>query len=197
MLAIRVNVWLDGRMTRTTETVNPLPYEVELVREDERVVEVTVRAVEGAELTYMHVRSAMQAVLDLLPRYSTEQQQRRLRVQHERNAHVHGMLRSGELRLPPRETEALLNAYARADGRVTDDYLAHLAVAYAAAALEHRDVSQKLSEALGRPLQTIKGHVMRARKEGFLTATVEGREGGEATDKALALAGGGDPNLAH
>lgn len=168
-------------MARTTESINPALYEIALVKDGERVVEVTIRAVEGAELDPGHIREATQAVIrHLRPRRGAETRQRRQRETIE------------ELHLPAHEMDALIAAHETADGRVTAEYLSSLAVAYAATARDHRDVSLKLSVALGRPLQTIKGHLMRARKEGFLSATVEGREGGEATQKAhdvLAAAG--------
>lgn len=89
-----------------------------------------------------------------------------------------------ELGLPVHEMRALLDAHDVAEGRVTDVYLARLALAYEIAARDHRDVSARLAAALNRPLQTVKGHLVRARKEGLLSPAPEGREGGVATPKA-------------
>lgn len=81
--------------------------------------------------------------------------------------------------------EVMVDAYNRGSGKVTDEYLARLAVAYAELAPQRRDVSTALADALGKPIPTVKGHIMRARKEKhFLTEAIDGREGGEATDKA-------------
>ena len=87
----------------------------------------------------------------------------------------------------------LIAASDQAEGRVTDLYLARLADAYETAVSDHRDVSTRLAEALDRPLQTVKGHLMRARKDGFLTPTLEGREGGQTTSKAKDLIVAGPP----
>jgi hypothetical protein len=168
-------------MTRTTEQINPVPYEIELVRDGDKVVEINIRAVPGAELTHVEVRSAMQAALRRVPRG------RPLRVGHvgerrrlfDRQANL-----IEELGLPTHEMCQLLDAYDLADGRVTESYLARLAMAYGVAARDHRDVSLRIAAALNRPLQTVKGHLVRARKEGFLSPAPEGREGGEATSKA-------------
>jgi len=170
-------------MTRTTEQINPVPYEIDLVRDGEKVVEINIRAVPGAELTHMEVRGAMQAALRRVPRG------RELRG----GPHAHGRRRLfdrqaaliEELDLPLHEMRQLLDAYDVAEGRITEVYLARLALAYEVAARDHRDVSLRIAAALNRPLQTVKGHLVRARKEGFLSpSTVEGREGGEATSKA-------------
>lgn len=81
--------------------------------------------------------------------------------------------------------QAMVDAYARSGGKITDEYLARLAVAYAELVPQRRDVSTALADALGKPVPTVKGHIMRARKEKhFLTEAVDGKEGGEATDKA-------------
>lgn len=179
---------------RTSETINPVQYEIELVREGDRVVEVNISAVEGAELTFAQVRNAMQAVLDHL-----RPTRQRFDESDPRGLRPRGRSRtavaSESLGLPQPQIHALIRAYEMGDGRVTDEYLARLAVAYANAAPGTRDVSMRLANALGRPIQTVKGHIMRARKEGFLTETVEGREGGEATRRALDLIPPGELDL--
>jgi hypothetical protein len=85
------------------------------------------------------------------------------------------------------EVAPLADAYNRGNGRVTDEYLAMLAVAYERLAPGRRDVSTTIARGLGKPLQTVKGHIMRARTSGFLTEAVEGKEGGKATPKAHSL----------
>ncbi|MDQ2628324.1 MAG: hypothetical protein M3Y90_15185 [Actinomycetota bacterium] len=81
----------------------------------------------------------------------------------------------------------MVDAYNKAKGRITDEYLARLAVAYGELAPRRRDVSTALADILNKPVPTVKGHIMRARREGFLTDADEGKEGGEATDKAREL----------
>lgn len=83
--------------------------------------------------------------------------------------------------------QAMVESYNNAKGRITDDYLARLAVAYAELAPARRDVSTALADALDKPVPTVKGHIMRARREGFLSEAEDGKEGGEATDKAREL----------
>ena len=63
-----------------------MPYEVELVRDGDKVVEVTIRALPDAELTAIHVRTAMQAVITRLPRGTSEQASRRTPVGRNRIA---------------------------------------------------------------------------------------------------------------
>lgn len=170
-------------MTRTTEQVNPLPYEVELVRDGEKVVEINIRAVPGEELTHIDVRSAMQAVLRRVPRRHGEPLMRPGRHPRRRLSDRQADL-IAELELPAGEMRAVLDAYDLAEGRITEVYLARLALAYEIAARDHRDVSLRIAAAMNRPLQTVKGHLTRARKEGYLSPTVEGREGGVATEMA-------------
>jgi hypothetical protein len=89
-----------------------------------------------------------------------------------------------------KSVEKTIAAYQSGNGRVSDQYLAQLAVAYEELVPEGRDVSTKLAAALGKPLPTVKGHIMRARREGFLTEAAESKEGGEATDKAREVLAG-------
>jgi hypothetical protein len=178
-------------MNTTREKINPVPYEVELVRDGDKVVEVTIRALPDAELTAVHVRTAMPAIVARLPRNPSEQAARRTQVG--RNDIARYTAAVEELELPAFKMAMLIAAYEQAEGRVTDLYLARLADAYETAARDHRDVSTRMAEALDRPLQTIKGHLMRARKDGFLTSTLEGREGGQTTSKAKDLIVAGAP----
>lgn len=95
------------------------------------------------------------------------------------------------MRMPTRTGAAavrgMVESYNKANGRITDDYLARLAVAYAELAPHRRDVSTALADALDKPVPTVKGHIMRARREGFLTEAEDGKEGGETTGKARDL----------
>lgn len=97
-----------------------------------------------------------------------------------------------EYRMPVRLTAVndLVESYAKANGRITDDYLARLALAYAQLAPRRRDVSTALADVLDKPVPTVNGHIMRARREGFLTEAVDGKEGGEATPKAVRVIAG-------
>jgi hypothetical protein len=168
---------------RIAETINPVPYSIEVIRDGDAVVEVSITAVEGQELGPAQIRAAMNAVLDHMRpagepaavfagTLQREQMRRRYRQQMEEASELPQM-------------KALADAYEAGAGRVTDLYLAQLAVVYAELAPQHRNVSMRIATALSKPLQTIKGHLMRARKEGYLSETVEGREGGQATKKAL------------
>jgi len=170
-------------MKRTTEQINPVGYEVDLVRDGEKVVEINIRAVPGAELTHLEVRGAIQAALRRVPRGREMRggHGRERRPLFDRQADL-----IEELGLPTHEMRQLLDAHDVAEGRITEVYLARLALAYEVAAREHRDVSLRIAAALNRPLQTVKGHLVRARKEGYLSPSPgEGREGGAATSKAL------------
>lgn len=89
--------------------------------------------------------------------------------------------------------DAVVAAHNKGPG-VTDEYLARLSVAYEELAPQGRGVSTALADALGSKVPTVKGHLMRARREGFLTQAIEGKEGGEATPKALALVRDLTPN---
>lgn len=80
----------------------------------------------------------------------------------------------------------MVAAYRVGDGRITDKYLASLAAAYADLA-DRRDVSTALALALELPAPTVKGHLMRARRQGFLSKTDQGKRGGSITDKTKEL----------
>jgi hypothetical protein len=147
------------------------PYVIEMGEEDGRLVQITVRAVNGGTLGYDEVREATRQILD-----------------HTRREHVRATV---PRRSAPSDSDAvrlMAEAYDRGNGRVTDEYLARLAVAYEEVVAEGRIVVAALSTSLNdKPIPTLKGHIMRARQAGFLTAAVSGREGGEATQKAREL----------
>lgn len=171
------------------------PYVIEKGEVDGRLVQVTVRAVEGGTLGYEEVREATRLVLDHLRRDQIDT------VKHRNRSHTVEERSSAETGLipPPRVVPesaadaltALVSISHQGRGsNILDEYLARLAIAYEELVPEGRGVSITLADALDKPLQTVKGHIMRARREGFLTPALEGREGGEATEKARALAGG-------
>lgn len=142
------------------------PYEVVVGRDGDRLVEVTIRAVGGAELTLSTLNTAFRTVLEPLRRREVDK--RRLE-------------QTGVL-------EALGEAWERSGGEMTQEYLARLAVAYEeVAALPGRAITQTLADAIGKPAATVKGHVSRARKDGFISPTGMGRGGGSATDMARSV----------
>ena len=147
------------------EKLSP-PYEVELHREEGRLVEVVIRAVGGdGKLSYDELREATRSILDRVRRDSVPMMQ----------------IRAG---LPSKAAAKLITEYKAGEGTITDRYLSALSVAYEELAPQGRAVSVRLAAALGIPTATLKGHLVRAREDGFLTRAVPGREGGEATDKA-------------
>ncbi|MGY3553386.1 hypothetical protein [Williamsia sp. R60] len=153
------------------ETLNA-PYVIEKGEVDGRIVQVTIRAVEGSVLGYDEVREATRQVLDYL---------RRGQIHTVEAFHyAHSDAAASAL-------EALVTAYNSGKGRISDEYLARLAAAYEALTPEGRGVSTALADALGKPVPTVKGHIMRARRQGYLSEAIEGREGGEATRSAREL----------
>ncbi len=152
---------------RTTERIGP-PYELAVVRDNGLIVEVTIRATAG-ELTAADIQEATRALLE--------------RLDHP----VEPWAPTSVAAEIEQATADLAAIYHSSKGRVTSKYLALLAVVYAELAHDHRDVSTMLSEQLSIPLPTLKGHLMRARREGFLERTVQGRHGGEPTAQAFSV----------
>ncbi|MFR9802339.1 hypothetical protein ACL02T_08555 [Pseudonocardia sp. RS010] len=134
-------------------------------RDNGRLVEVTVKAVGDGELTLETLNAAFRTIMEPLRRSAV--QQRRAAGQAD------GLV-------------ALARAWDESGGEITDRYLAHLAVAYEQVSRVpgHRAVNETLADAIGRPVGTVKGHVLRARKAGFLSPTGMGRGGGAATEEA-------------
>lgn len=149
--------------------------------EDGRLVQITIRPTtddEDGQLGYDELLFAARQIQELA----------------RREYRMPAMLRSSR---GSAAVESMVEAYKRGGGKVTDEYLAWLAVAYGELAPERRDVSAALADALGKPLQTVKGHIMRARKEKhFLSEAVDGKEGGVATAKAVELVAGLTANSA-
>jgi hypothetical protein len=72
-------------------------------------------------------------------------------------------------------------------GGVTDDYLALLSSEYVNAVLRGQAlVNDYLAEMAGVPLSTLRGHLGRARKRGFLTGD-PGRKGGDLEPEAVKI----------
>ncbi|MFG2113900.1 hypothetical protein ACGFRB_14925 [Streptomyces sp. NPDC048718] len=97
----------------------------------------------------------------------------------------------GEARERNREKLAAAEMYALTSvlkdlpGRITDEYLAVVSALYVRAVdLGHRAPVPLLEELTGTKQATLKGHLRAARQRGFLTK-VEGKAGGQLTDKAV------------
>ncbi|SKV22973.1 hypothetical protein [Mycobacteroides abscessus] len=146
------------------------PYEVEIHRNDDGdLVKVVIEAVGGdGNLNYEELREATRSVLD----------------------HVRSTYQKAEVD-PSRALDTLIAAHRVAGREVSDEYLARLAVAYEACVPFGKAVSTKLAKALGISVNTMKGHIGRARSEGFLSPAEPGKEGGQATTKAHQIIVGG------
>ncbi|MFV0130696.1 hypothetical protein ACLGI4_23810 [Streptomyces sp. HMX112] len=83
------------------------------------------------------------------------------------------------------EIYALASVLKGLPGRLTDEYLAVLSSLYVRAVdLGHRAPVPLLEELTDTKQATLKGHLRAARQRGFLTK-VEGKAGGQLTDKAV------------
>jgi hypothetical protein len=150
------------------ETKKMTVADIEMGYEDGRLVQIAIRPAGNGELGYEELSYAARQILDFA----------------RREYRMPMMMRS---RASSEAVQGMVDAYTRGQGRVTDEYLARLAVAYEELAPQGRSVSLALTNALNGKLPTIKGHIMRARREGFLTDAIEGREGGKALPKAREL----------
>jgi hypothetical protein len=73
------------------------------------------------------------------------------------------------------------------DGGVTPQYLALLASQYVRAAERGQaNINDYLADLVGRPVGTVRGHLIRARRDGLLTGS-HGKKGGQLSDDAKAL----------
>ncbi|ALL75895.1 hypothetical protein AD006_12340 [Pseudonocardia sp. EC080610-09] len=135
-------------MELTTETLVS-PYSLELARDDQgRIKAVTVTAVGDSELTLSQLEQAWRALRD------------RLRSDELRGRGTYNRRRGVDV------LTALSKAW---DGQITDEYLAALAIAYEEVSkLPGRAMLDSLAEAVGRPQATVRAHVSRARREGWL-----------------------------
>lgn len=150
---------------RTTDIVKP--YRVQLVHdEDNRLVEINIKAADGNELDHDTVKEATRSLTDHFRREQIQQRNQLVRD-------------SGEL------LEKLAAAYAKGQGKVTDVYLARLAETYDRLAQTGASILITLSTALDKPIPTIRTHIKRAEEKGYLTPTTQGStEGRQATPLA-------------
>jgi hypothetical protein len=148
--------------------------DIEMGYEGDRLVQITIRPTtddQNGKLDYEELVYAARQIQDFA-----------------RSEYRMPMLRA---RAGSKAVDEMVKAYNDGNGKVTDEYLARLAVAYAELAPQRRDVSTALAVALGKPIPTVKGHIMRARREKqFLTEASDGKEGGEATDAARQVIAG-------
>lgn len=145
------------------------PYRTTLVENDGQIVEIKISAVDGTALDTAVISQALRALIDSL-----------------RRDEVHA--RMAERRAST--SDALVEmrrAFKAGGGRITDDYLARLAVAYSEGSGTGRSVIPDLAEAIGTPPSTLKGHIVRARREGWLSESGMGRKGGDPTEKSRDL----------
>lgn len=155
---------------RETETISQ-PYEALVTRQDGELVEVTIRAVgDGVALDYDTFSAAVRAIQERLRRDESH-----AKMQSRRADSV--VLRG------------LREAYGDGHGRMTPEYLANLARAYADGSKGSKSVVPLLAAAIDKPSATVKGHVVKARQEGYLSEAEAGRSGGELTDKAREVLG--------
>lgn len=83
-----------------------------------------------------------------------------------------------------RETERAELRRALTEDGVSDYYLAFLSWQYVqAAGTGQSNINDFLAEMVGKPVGTVRGHLIRARQKGLLTGS-HGRKGGELTDAA-------------
>jgi hypothetical protein len=145
------------------------PFEVQIGREGDRIVQITIRAADGSELGPDEIREATIQIRDYVRRQSKP------------------VVEPAKSEPDSEATETLVRIARADEGRVTDQYLAALAIAYGELAPQARNVSVRLARLLDKPVPTVKGHLMRARQEDFLTDATGGREGGNPTEKALRI----------
>jgi hypothetical protein len=145
--------------------------DIEMGYEGDRLVQITIRPTtddDDGQLTYEELTYAARQIQDF--------------ARSEFRVPSLARTRAGS-----NAVQAAVDAYNAGNGSITDEYLARLAVAYEELAPQGRSVVMALTVALDSKVPTVKGHIMRARREGFLTEALEGREGGEATPKARKL----------
>lgn len=149
----------------TNERITDLvkPFRVQLVHDDQGgVIGANIRAL-GGELDYETVREATRSLVD------------HFRSQELRKRH----------RLRNTSTLQALRKAREAGGGVTDVYLATVATAYGELVGTDAPIAETLASAMpGTSLSAVRSHLQRARKEGFLTPTRQGKEEGEPTQKA-------------
>lgn len=146
---------------KTTEKLGPA-YEIELTRENGTLRQVTVSATGDGALGYEELRDATRQLLDHV------RPERRSALPYSALGAARGLKAAHEAGLGPS----------------SEEYLSRLAVTYAELAPASRDPAARIANVLGLSTQTVKQHLVKARKDGFLSPTAEGQKGGEATDKS-------------
>lgn len=135
-----------------------------MVRDGDKLVQVSIQAAGDGALGYDELREATRQILD--------------KVRPERRTPAL------PLRLDSEAMQALRAAHEAGHGPSSDDYLARLAAAYEEQAPIGRDPAVRLAHMLGLSTQTVKQHLVKARRDGFLSPTAEGQKGGVATEKS-------------
>ena len=167
-------------MERTTDIVKP--YRVQLVHDDgNRLVGVNIRAADGGEMDLQVVRDATRSLLDHFRREEMVNRNRQ-RV----NAQF------PEVAADTDTLDRMATAYREGHGRVTEEYLALLALAYSELIGQNVNVAETLGAALGGdgepvPAETVRHHIKQARADGWLTPTTRGKREGRPTEKAAEL----------
>ncbi|WP_104182589.1 hypothetical protein [Mycobacterium avium] len=155
---------------REVQTISK-PYAVEMVREGNRVVEVVIKSVgDGSELDMDTIRDATRSLLEHFRRQELSSSNKRVRD------------------LPASVLQPLSLAYNKGRGKVTDEYLARLAVAYEELSAVGASVLVSLAAELDKPVPTIRTHIKQAESRGYLTETTQGsKDGRKATQLAREL----------
>lgn len=148
-------------MNREIETIAQ-PYGIDVAREDGRIVEVRITAASGAGLDYQTLREATQKLLS--------------KVKRERGSRTDTLAALEQLRA----------IQVASDSKLTPEYLAALAMAYGAVSNE-KSPGEILARTIGKAVPTVKGHLVKARKLGYLTEVATGSQGGKPTNKAEAV----------
>lgn len=148
-------------VNREIETIAQ-PYAIDVAREGGRIVEVRIAAANGAELDYQTLREATQVLLS--------------KIKRERGTRTDTSSSLDQLRA----------VHDASGGKLTPEYLAALATAYGAVSNE-KSPGEILGRTIGKAVPTVKGHLVKARKLGYLTEVATGSQGGGPTNKALSV----------
>lgn len=166
-------------MERTTDIVKP--YRVQLVHDaDDRLIGVNIRATDGGEMDLQVIRDATRSLIDHL---------RREEMVNRNRQRVNIAFPEVEIHTGTDTLDRMAAAYREGHGRVTDQYLALLALAYSELIGQHLNVAETLGAALGGdgepvPAETVRHHIKQARADGWLTPTTRGKREGRPTEKA-------------
>lgn len=167
-------------MERTTDIVKP--YRVQLVHDaDDRLIGVNIRATDGGVMDLQVIRDATKSLLDHF---------RREEIVNRNREQVN--LTLPEVSIDSDTLDRMAAAYREGHGRVTDQYLALLALAYSELIGQNLNVAETLGTALGGdgepvPAETVRHHIKQARADGWLTPTTRGKREGRPTERASQL----------